>query len=1134
MIQNPVLETPEPAASELAVPDLLPPISGKDSRPFQGSLLPTGLEDTVTLMVYMIGSDLESGAAAATNDMTEMVESGIDFGRTNLLVYTGGTPKWHSDVPSDANAVFLLEEGGFRQIEAYEQTSMGEADTLAAFLRYGYEQFPADMYDLILWDHGNGPVMGYGSDKVYGGDALTLPEIRAALEQSPFGKEKTAETASAGSPEKDTAGSQAETAADSQAETVADSQAETNAGSQAETETPKLSFIGFDACLMASAELACTVADYADYLVASQETEPSLGWNYAFLPEVGCLPARSLVSRIVDEYMTYCDAYFRDKEFFQSDVTLAAVDLSQARRLENAIDALFGEARDDVSGDYNKLAFARVHAHGFGRASTGSEYDLVDLESLLDGMDSRYPAAVEEVRSALKDAVVTSRASVDGCCGLSLFYPYYNKNYYTASWKESYAKIGLFPNYRSYLQRYEQIWLGTDLKEYFTEKMVPLKGSAPSTYTMQLTEEQHQQFAQAAYSILRRDGEDMYALVYKSNQVTDDGGFLKARFDGNIIYIENDYGDKHIGTTRMMDTVNGVTDYTIFGVSAERGYPYSDYDGDKKYASCNVQLAVDEETGEVSVKGIFEKGDDELQTGKQMPVDPEEWDLFTYFITYGRYLTRDEEGRILPYWDWPEGDWFSIAEMRPSMGMHFTYEPIYDDGEEYFIMFEVEDVQGNKYESELLPVTLAEAPAEELSVPEEFEWTEGNELTVYEKEGITISFILAEKAETGKQMYSVKIRNENAFPISLEMDDVRINERIAQTRMAYRYVDPGETRCCELENIAESARLAGDERISSIELKLDLSRNDTHVYLEHGVQWKIHIPEKIQPEILTMPFMSAMAERQNLKTEEGVLVELLELGEELDEDYSSTGTNGVLTASLRVTNNSDETRAAGVYGIELDGVFYAAFKEQTLGAGESWYPILEMSRQEIVNPVKFGFEAKHERIQNISSARLMLEIDGKTLWCPVELKEHGAQEKIVPAGEVLFEDESMKILSYELPGAAADNVDTNDSSASATFDPSYEDVLDQIWYVWVVNKTEDLLNMGISRAEDENGYFLANGTVGAGSAGAWKVRVYPGDGDEDEQLNPRVILEYAKINGTRYTKTESFVLPQACSLASGR
>ena len=243
----------------------------------------------VTVMIYMTGSDLEPSSKAATKDMEEMAASGIDLRENNLVVFTGGAPKWHCEVPEDVNALLQLTEDGFQLIDSFPQLSMGTAENLSRFLNLAWERFPAEEYYLILWDHGNGPVMGYCMDKLYNNDMLSLAEMRQALEDSPFSSEN------------------------------------------------RLGILGFDACLMASAELVCMLGDYADYMIASQETEPNFGWNYAFLGDCGKIPAKDLACRAADAYLAYSLAYFDNNPFFNSDVTLAVVDLAFASELKDGI-----------------------------------------------------------------------------------------------------------------------------------------------------------------------------------------------------------------------------------------------------------------------------------------------------------------------------------------------------------------------------------------------------------------------------------------------------------------------------------------------------------------------------------------------------------------------------------------------------------------------------------------------------------------------------------------------------------------------------------------------------------------------------------------------------------------------------
>ena len=52
--------------------------------------------DAVTLMVYMIGSDLESRNGMATADLNEMVYSGLNNNKVNVIVETGGCRRWRN------------------------------------------------------------------------------------------------------------------------------------------------------------------------------------------------------------------------------------------------------------------------------------------------------------------------------------------------------------------------------------------------------------------------------------------------------------------------------------------------------------------------------------------------------------------------------------------------------------------------------------------------------------------------------------------------------------------------------------------------------------------------------------------------------------------------------------------------------------------------------------------------------------------------------------------------------------------------------------------------------------------------------------------------------------------------------
>ena len=121
-----------------------------------------------TVMIYMVGSNLESRLGNATKDLEEIDGAGLNFDNYNVIVYTGGSTRWVGDVPCDRNCVLDMSLEGEDRIVAQTKANanMGLPETLSAFLNYCGENYPADHNVLIVWDHGGGPLWGYGVDEV--------------------------------------------------------------------------------------------------------------------------------------------------------------------------------------------------------------------------------------------------------------------------------------------------------------------------------------------------------------------------------------------------------------------------------------------------------------------------------------------------------------------------------------------------------------------------------------------------------------------------------------------------------------------------------------------------------------------------------------------------------------------------------------------------------------------------------------------------------------------------------------------------------------------------------------------------------------------------------------------------------
>ncbi len=275
---------------------------------------------------------------------------------------------------------------------------MGHPLTLSSFLNYGFDFFPADSYSLILWDHGGGPVLGYGVDENFR-DLLTLDELSEALEDS-VGAHMT-----------------------------------------------KLEWIGFDACLMSSLEVASVLALYANYMIASQETEPGWGLYYDFLSELSdeVIPGDVMGEYIVDSYMDYGEYVFNIYPNLYSDLTLSCVDLSAYAEAEEALNDYFAEL--DTSLDvqnYPRLVRNRARVRDFGTYSSDMNYGMVDVLHLLElvGNDSEAAQAATE---AVENCIVYSDTNMDNAGGISICYPYQTDTDYRDACIECYIIWTLLP-----------------------------------------------------------------------------------------------------------------------------------------------------------------------------------------------------------------------------------------------------------------------------------------------------------------------------------------------------------------------------------------------------------------------------------------------------------------------------------------------------------------------------------------------------------------------------------------------------------------------------------------------------------------------------------------------------------------
>ena len=346
--------------------------------------------DIVTVMVYLCGTDLESRSGMGTADLQEMASATLSDD-VRVIVYTGGCKNWkNSIVSSRVNQIYQVKSGGVKCLEDnMGQGSMSDPATLTSFIKYCNQNFPANRNELILWDHGSGSLSGYAYDEKYpNSGSMSLSGIKKAISDSAV----------------------------------------------------KFDFVGFDACLMATVETALMLSDYSDYMIASEETEPGVGWYYTNwltkLSEDTSMPTTQIGKNIVDDFVDTCARKCPGQKATLSVTDLAEVAATVPDKL-NSFSVNTSRLISDVNG-FVTVSDARNKAKEFAQSSKIDQIDFIHFAKLLDTESAR--ALADTLSSCVK--YNRTERSIANANGLSVYFPYKKANKAGAMAK-TYEQIGM-------------------------------------------------------------------------------------------------------------------------------------------------------------------------------------------------------------------------------------------------------------------------------------------------------------------------------------------------------------------------------------------------------------------------------------------------------------------------------------------------------------------------------------------------------------------------------------------------------------------------------------------------------------------------------------------------------------------
>jgi hypothetical protein len=365
----------------------------QDSQPVEE------LETDWTILVFMNGdNDLEHWV---THDLNEL-ENGLFLagkagkGKLRVLVQADRTPGYDTtegdwtgtrryEIVADKDPLKTESE----LLEELGELNMGDPKTLEDFLAWGAEAAPATRTALVLWNHGTSWTVNGGTPPPgVSWDDTSAQELSVAEGELAEGLE--AYVAAYG----------------------------------------KLDLVAFDACNMASWEVAYALSPYAHAQAAAETTVGMNGLQYG--PSLEVIGANPEISG-----HDLADIWAYNAVEIGLENTFAAIDLDRMEEVAAQLEAISSHALSD-SAALDTLLIARENARGVEQHYEEAYLDLGNLAKHLED-ESEWNNKAPGLKDAVDSAVIGAYGSTQFSWvnGLTIYFdPYMLDLYAKGSWSK--------------------------------------------------------------------------------------------------------------------------------------------------------------------------------------------------------------------------------------------------------------------------------------------------------------------------------------------------------------------------------------------------------------------------------------------------------------------------------------------------------------------------------------------------------------------------------------------------------------------------------------------------------------------------------------------------------------------------
>jgi hypothetical protein len=353
-----------------------------------------------TYMVFMAGDN--SLSTNVDDDLEEMRKVGSSP-NVNVLAQ-------FDKAGLESSKRFRVQPGGIdEKVEELGETDSGDPKVLEDFIAWSYDNYPADRYALILWNHGGGWEPDPSDEPARHGRLLKRPLFGTTINKIV------------------NLGSSKERAIciDDGTCHALDTIELGNVLEYAKTKIgQKLDILGMDACLMSNFEVAYQAEPYVNYIVGSEESEPKAGWQYsAILDRLNKNPDISTPEFCSEMVNFYTESYKESDEL----VTQSAFDLSKVKDVAKSLDSLGEALKDKMFDEEKNISNAQFDSTSFFYLTLWDASNFCKVLSGLTQDNSVKQAAqnvIKEFEPGSEKFIIAEShigEAYDQCCGASVY-----------------------------------------------------------------------------------------------------------------------------------------------------------------------------------------------------------------------------------------------------------------------------------------------------------------------------------------------------------------------------------------------------------------------------------------------------------------------------------------------------------------------------------------------------------------------------------------------------------------------------------------------------------------------------------------------------------------------------------------